>query len=472
MLFSSLSFLFVFLPITLAFYYLSPKSWRNNVLLFLSLLFFAWGGVSYSLLFIASIILNFLFAKQINKGGNRKKQWLYAGIIFNILLLISFKYLNFFIENITAVANLWLDNQIFIAQLKIILPLGISFYSFHQMSMLWDTYRRTDKLALKLNENALYVAFFPQLIAGPIVRYKDIIDQIKYRKESLTLFTSGIERFIIGLSKKVIIANTAAAVADDIFSFNPEELETSVVWLGTIAYTLQIYFDFSGYSDMAIGLAKMFGFNLLENFNLPYTAKSIQEFWRKWHISLSTWFRDYVYIPMGGNQKGISRTYLNLFVIFLLTGFWHGATWSFIFWGLFHGFFMILERLGLSTLLKKFGLVGWLYTMIVVMIGWIFFRVESFSIALDFSIHLFGNNQNEQLNIWYFLNNENIVILLIGSLLSVHFFLNETNTFALHVKNMIQKFTLIRQSVLLLLFLFCIALLNANSYNPFIYFKF
>jgi alginate O-acetyltransferase complex protein AlgI len=472
MLFSSLTFLFVFLPITLFLYYLSPKNWKNGILLILSILFFAWGGVSYTFLFIASIFINFFFAKQINRTKKSRKNWLIAGIATNVTLLVIFKYLTFFIGNINLLFfNLGASATLF-PELKIMLPLGISFYTFHQMSMLWDIYRREDKIDLKLSECALYVAFFPQLIAGPIVRYKDIIHQIQRRSESWELFTKGAERFIIGLAKKVIIANTMAALADEIFSFNPQELSASAVWLGTIAYTLQIYFDFSGYSDMAIGLANMFGFRLLENFNLPYTARSIQEFWRRWHISLSTWFRDYVYIPLGGNRSGSAKTYFNLSLVFILTGFWHGATWSFVFWGVFHGFFLIIERIGLAKLLSKYALIGWAYTMIVVMIGWIFFRIENFSTALEFIQQLFTAQTPEQIELIYFINSENILILIVGICFAAPIGLS-WNTLLFEKFNIfIGRQVMLRQTLLLGLFLYAVMLINANSYNPFIYFKF
>ena len=472
MLFSSLTFLFVFLPVTLLLYYLSPKNWKNSVLLLISILFFAWGGVSYTLLFIGSIFLNFFFAKQINRTKKSRRKWLTAGIVSNVTLLVVFKYLSFFIGNLNLLFIQFGGTDNILPELKIILPLGISFYTFHQMSMLWDIYRREDKIELKLSECALYVAFFPQLIAGPIVRYKDIINQIQNRTESWSLFTQGAERFILGLAKKVIIANTMASLADEIFSFNPEEVSASVVWIGTIAYTLQIYFDFSGYSDMAIGLAKMFGFHLLENFNLPYTARSIQDFWRRWHISLSTWFRDYVYIPIGGNRLGIRRTYINLCLVFILTGFWHGATWSFVFWGIFHGFFLIIERIGLSKILVKFSLVGWIYTLLVVMIGWIFFRIENFSTAVDFIQQLFASSQNEQLSLNYFLNKENLLILTIAFVAATPIWLTWSELRFEKFKVFIGKTTLLRQTVLLGLLLYAVMLINADSYNPFIYFKF
>jgi alginate O-acetyltransferase complex protein AlgI len=473
MLFSSLTFLFVFLPITLLLYYISPKKYRNGLLLFLSIIFFAWGGVSNTIVFIFSIIINFILARKINSSIN-KKPWLIVGLVFNTALLVVFKYLNFLIENINFLNDfIGSGDSLFISPLKIVLPLGISFYTFHQMSMLWDVYRRPEKIQFQLIESALYVSFFPQLIAGPIVRYKDIIDQIKLRKESMTLFTSGVERFIIGLAKKVILANTAAAVADNIFSYDAFELTTPAAWIGIIAYTLQIYFDFSGYSDMAIGLGRMFGFRIFENFNLPYTAKSIQEFWRRWHISLSTWFRDYVYIPLGGNRISEKRTYLNLLIVFLLTGFWHGATWSFIFWGLFHGFFIVIERLGLNNLLLRIpAVISWGYTLFIVMIGWVFFRVENISDASNFILKMVGVGKNGQLDWNYFLDNENLFILCFSLLLCFNFFISKESKTYIFIQKQLNDFTLLKQTFLICLFLYAVIILNSSSYNPFIYFKF
>lgn len=473
MLFSSLTFLFVFLPLTLLLYYLFPSKYRNHLLLLLSLIFFAWGGVSNTILFVFSILINFIVAQKINSSSFRK-MWLTIGLCFNITILVIFKYLNFLIENINGLNELLTTDQSpLIENIKIILPLGISFYTFHQMSMLLDIYRRPEKIKFTFLESALYVSFFPQLIAGPIVRYKDIIEQIRERKENLTLFSSGVERFIIGLSKKVILANTSASVADNVFSYNSTELTTPAAWIGILAYTLQIYFDFSGYSDMAIGLGRMFGFRILENFNLPYTAKSIQEFWRRWHISLSTWFRDYVYIPLGGNQISKKRTYLNLLIVFLLTGFWHGATWSFIFWGIFHGFFIVVERLGLKSVLTKIPSVfNWSYTILVVIIGWVFFRIEHFSEAIAYLSKMFGFGENGPLEAQYFLDNETQLILIISALLSINFFLSKESTIYSTIKEKINTLILFRQSILLILFFYCIILLNSSSYNPFIYFKF
>jgi alginate O-acetyltransferase complex protein AlgI len=334
-------------------YYAAPPRVRNGILLLFSFLFYAWGGVSYSIILVISVLTNFIFVRQIAKSGKFKKRWLQAGIVFNIVLLGLFKYLDFLIENINFISNISTDTPVMIGSLGIVLPLGISFFTFQQMSMLWDVYRDEPEELPRFGQTALYISFFPQLIAGPIVRYHDIIDQIRNRSEKLDLFVSGIRKFIIGLFKKMVIANTCAAIADSIFIQDVEMISIGMTWLAAVAYAFQIYFDFSGYSDMAIGLGRMFGFRILENFNFPYIARSIQDFWRRWHISLSTWFRDYLYIPLGGNRGGRLRTYVNLFIVFFLTGLWHGATWSFVFWGLFHGLFLVIERLGFAKILKR-----------------------------------------------------------------------------------------------------------------------
>lgn len=466
MLFSSLVFLFYFLPAILLTYYLSPKEWRNYILLIFSILFYAWGSVSYSFVLLISMVLNYVFARRISVSKSRKR-WLTIGVIFNIALLFSFKYLVFVIENINSFYEVFVDDVVLIKPLKILLPLGISFYTFQQMSMLWDIYRNSEKTKVKFFETALYISFFPQLIAGPIVRYNDIINQIRSRKETISLMNSGIERFIIGLFKKVVIANACGLLVDTILKNDLEMLSTSAAWLGIVAYSLQIYFDFSGYSDMAIGLGRMFGFEILENFNFPYISKSIREFWRRWHISLSSWFRDYVYIPLGGNKVSVKKTYRNLMIVFLLTGFWHGATWSFVFWGAFHGLFIVLERLGFGKFLEKIpGLFSWSYTMLVVSIGWVFFRIEDFYDAIDFVGKLFGIGEGGDLAAISFLNNENVFILFLATLLSSSLF-NKVKI--LKQRNL---FVFLKNIGLVLMFLYAIMAINYGSYNPFIYFRF
>lgn len=467
MLFSSLVFLFYFLPAVLLAYYLSPRNARNFVLLIFSLLFYAWSGTGLTLLLITSVTINFVIAKQINKQKH-PKNWLVTGIIFNILLLVFFKYTGFLIDNV-----LGLFQEQNSGWFKVALPLGISFYTFHQISMLRDIYRDPQLPKVSYPRTLLYVVFFPQLVAGPIVRYKDIVYQLIERKETIQQVALGIKRFIVGLFKKVIIANTLAVIADSIMDVNQATLTTSATWLGILAYTLQIYFDFSGYSDMAIGLSRMFGIRLLENFEFPYIATSIKDFWRRWHISLSTWFRDYVYIPMGGNRVSKTRVYINLFIVFVLTGFWHGASWSFIFWGVFHGVFLIIERLGFDRILESVPLIiRWAYTMFIVMIGWVFFRIEHFSEASSYIGHLFVNHSESPKTWLYFLDNERIYILLLAILMSVLPFNKwlKTTDNVTGIGNQIVM--LVRTLLLIIAFLYCVMELTSSSYNPFIYFNF
>lgn len=467
MLFSSLVFLFYFLPSVLITYYLSPRNGKNIVLLIFSLLFYAWSGTGLTLLLITSVTINFLIAKQINKQKQAKK-WLVSGIVFNILLLVFFKYAGFLIDNILGVFQM--ENS---GWFKVALPLGISFYTFHQISMLRDIYRDPQLPKVSYPRTLLYVVFFPQLVAGPIVRYKDIVYQLIERKESIQQVALGIKRFIVGLFKKVIIANTLAAIADSIMDADQATLTTSAAWLGILAYTLQIYFDFSGYSDMAIGLSRMFGIRLLENFEFPYIATSIKDFWRRWHISLSTWFRDYVYIPLGGNRVSKTRIYINLFLVFVLTGFWHGASWSFIFWGVFHGFFLIVERLGFDKILERTPLIlRWAYTMFIVMIGWIFFRIEIFSDACSYIGHLFTGQSEAVKTALYFLDNERITILFLAIIMSVLPFNNWLKTIENPSGIGNQALLLGRSLLLITAFLYCIMELTSSSYNPFIYFNF
>src|SRR5690554_1609625 len=389
MLFNSFVFLFAFLPLLLVLYYVTPKKYRNYTLLLFSLIFYAWGGVSYSLILISSILINYLFVKQIEKNIAHKKRWLIVGLILNILIIVLFKYLDFILYNINVLGYAFDTDFPLIPYQNIVLPLGISFFTFQQMSLLWDVYRNENTQKTSLANIALYISLFPQLIAGPIVRYNDIVDQIKSRVSTIQLFRSGVQRFILGLFKKVIIANTCGELADMIFMSPIDSLGTSTAWLGIIAYTFQIYFDFSGYSDMAIGLGRMFGFRILENFNFPYISKSIQEFWRRWHISLSTWFRDYVYIPLGGSRGTKTNQIRNVFIIFIVSGFWHGANWTFIVWGALNALYFLPLLLNNKNrvhtnvvaedkvLPSVKELLQILITFSLTLFAWIFFRAEN-----------------------------------------------------------------------------------------------
>lgn len=477
MLFSSLLFLYVFLPAVIILTLLSPRQWQNLVLLLASLFFYAWGGVSYSLLLLGSILVNYLVGLGIGQSSarSRKRKWLIVGLTVNLGLLLLFKYANFLLENL----NLWLEPGQKIQFKPIPLPLGISFFTFQAISYLVDVYEQRTKAQRKLSRLALYIALFPQLIAGPIVRYHDIAGQIRKRVITWSLFASGIERFIIGLGKKVFLANNFAPLADDIFAITPQNLDPLSAWTGVLMYTLQIYFDFSGYSDMAIGLGRMFGFQIPENFNFPYIARSVREFWRRWHISLTQWFRDYLYIPLGGNRMGTGRTYFNLLLVFLLTGLWHGAAWNFLVWGLLHGFFMILERMGLDRLLDSIG--KWpahLYTLLIVMTAWVLFRAPNIGHAWGYYSALFGGQSPKQeapFDLAYYFGPELWLALSVGLLAATPVF----RLIARHLKETLSEKPLIDSLYqisttfgLLLIFLYCTMELATEAYNPFIYFRF
>lgn len=391
MLFTSPVFLFGFLPLVLAMHYLAPTRLKNAVLLFASLLFYTWGETLYVLLMLVSILANYCFGLAIDHSRQSRypRLWLAIGVATNLVLLAAFKYANFLVDNVNVLLQ-WAEIPPLVLA-PVHLPLGISFFTFQAMSYIIDVYRGQVTAQKKLTHVALYISLFPQLIAGPIVRYHDIARQIVERHIDSALFISGVRRFLMGLAKKLLIANSMGQVATTAFSTSSTELGFALAWLGIICYALQIYFDFSGYSDMAIGLGRMLGFRFQENFNYPYIAASLQDFWRRWHISLSRWFRDYLYIPLGGNRLGVARTYFNLMLVFFLCGLWHGASWNFVIWGMIHGCFLVLER-GL------FGdFLNWLwrplrhaYTLIVVCFAWVFFRAETLPQAFSYCAALLG----------------------------------------------------------------------------------
>ncbi len=419
MLFSAPIFLFAFLPLVLAVYFLAPRIARNTWLLVASLVFYAWGEPIVALVMLVSIAMNYAFGLWVDRAHRRgsAKGVVAAAVAANIGLLVVFKYSDWLWHGIGwrlmrwgllearpaslgshVGADSWLRTAFLEQDGSIRLPIGISFFTFQAMSYVIDVYRRDAPVQKRFQDIALYIALFPQLIAGPIVRYRDVAAQIVHRVITLERFASGVRRFVIGLAKKVLIANVCAAAADKVFALPPEQLTPALAWLGIVTYSLQIYFDFSGYSDMAIGLGRLFGFEFLENFRHPYVARSITEFWRRWHISLSTWFRDYLYVPLGGNRRGPARTYVNLLVVFFLCGLWHGASMTFVVWGLFHGSFLVVERLGLGAWLARRP--RWLqhvYTLLVVVIGWVFFRAETFVQAKHFLAAMFWLQDGSQL---------------------------------------------------------------------------
>lgn len=483
MVFSSLIFLFIFLPTTLLLYFLFGNRFRNSVLLICSLFFYFWGEVHYVMIMIASIAINYSFGMIIERAIYKKLYLIFA-ISANLLLLGYYKYCSFFIEAVNPLLITLNFPQASVSSPH--LPIGISFFTFQSLSYVIDVFRKEVPAQPNPLKLGLYISFFPQLIAGPIVRYQDIAAQLVERTNSIRNFTNGIERFIIGLSKKVLIANVMADIADSIFEIPATALSVQDAWLGIICYTLQIYFDFSGYSDMAIGLAKMFGFNLLENFNYPYIAQSMQDFWRRWHISLSTWFRDYVYIPLGGNAKGITRTYFNLVVVFTLCGLWHGANWTFLAWGLFHGFFLVVERWQLSRLLLSLPRpLRHLYTLLVIVIGWVIFRATTLEEGIAYLSAMFNITTATDLptHTWLLAKTNDFVwfILLIGIIGSTPLFKLATHL-SLTLKEMAittGRFSHIdvllygcKTLFLLSLFMLCVFSLASGTYNPFIYFRF
>jgi alginate O-acetyltransferase complex protein AlgI len=390
MVFASPLFLFVFLPATLAAYFALPRRFRNGVLLIASLAFYAWGEARYVPLILASVAFNWWMGLRIAEASESglRKRWLALAVTGNIATLALFKYANFAAANVNTLAPIFGIGPVSLAEIP--LPLGISFFTFHAISYVVDVYKRNADAQKSIPTFALYILLFPQLIAGPIIRFRDIAAQLVARDARLADFAYGVRRFTLGLGKKVLIANTLGASADTIFALPGAELTAPLAWLGLVCYTLQIYFDFSGYSDMAIGLMRMFGFRILENFNYPYISRSIREFWRRWHISLSNWFRDYLYIPLGGNQRGERRAYANLVIVFLLCGLWHGASWPFVLWGAWHGAFLVAERAGLDRVLRRIGGFAHVYALLAVMGGWVLFRCETLTQATKYFAALAG----------------------------------------------------------------------------------
>lgn len=484
MVFSSISFLFIFLPFVFIFYLLIPFKFRFVFLLFANLFFYFWGEGKYIEIMIYSIFLNYIsgiLLEKLNQSGenDRKIIFLTIPICLNLLLLIYFKYLNFITQSLIDVGFTSLQNP------NIHLPIGISFFTFQGISYLIDIYRKNVQGTKNFIHFAMYISLFSQLIAGPIVRYKDIENDILQNHITHQKIVYGLKRFIIGLAKKVIISNTLAALSDQIFGINPNEISTWHAWLGAICYSLQIYFDFSGYSDMAIGLGYMFGFRFLENFNYPYLSKSMQEFWRRWHISLSTWFRDYLFIPLGGSNVGKNRLYLNLMIVFLLCGIWHGANWTFIVLGIWHGFFLVLERLQIFQFLKTMNsFLKHLYTLLIVMIGWILFRADNLDTAIIYIRTLFIYKENvfnlDQYTVLKMLNPHLIFIIALGLIAATpigkysYEYLKESKIGnAVRENNIMLNFvSTINLIYFIALFIFCISYLASGTYNPFIYFRF
>ncbi len=478
MVFSSAIFLFLFLPLVLAGHWLAGKRLRNLLLLVASLIFYAWGEGAYVLLMLCSIFLNTLFGRILEAGQTSpyKKWWLASMLGMNLLPLMYFKYSIFLIQNLNAML-LPEYSQLNVPE-HIHLPIGISFFTFQAMSYLIDIYRHTSHERRSVLDVGVYIALFPQLIAGPIVRYHDISAQIRHRIQSVPLFASGIERFIFGLGKKMLIANPMGFIADTIFALPANEIGLATAWLGILCYALQIYFDFSGYSDMAIGLGRMLGFKFLENFNFPYISRSIREFWRRWHISLSNWFRDYLYIPLGGNRHGHVRTLINLLLVFLVTGLWHGASWNFVIWGLLHGCFLVLERGYWGRLLDKSPLIfQHSYMLLVVLSAWVFFRADTLDYSLSYLSSMYSPSTSMSVHpgVAVHLDLAFYCALIAGLALAAPLY----PWLAGKSKQIVQshRFTVSLAYITRLLLLSAIFYLSVleiaiGSYNPFIYFRF
>ena len=464
MVFSSFVFLLVFLPIILILYFICPAKWRNVVLLLGSLIFYAWGEPKYVLIMLFSTVFDYTngrlieyFKKKGSAGG--AKAALVVDVCGNLAILGFFKYTDFFISSINSVTGAG------ISLLNIALPIGISFYTFQTMSYTIDVYREVVPAQHNILNFATYVVLFPQLIAGPIVQYKTIARELECRKAKLSDFSDGAFRFSVGLAKKVILANQIGALWTTISQSS--EVSVATAWLGAIAFSFQIYFDFSGYSDMAIGLGRMFGFHFLENFNYPYISKSITEFWRRWHISLSSWFREYVYIPLGGNRRGLGFQIRNILIVWMLTGLWHGASWNFVLWGLYYGILLMIEKLFLYKKLEKLpAFVGHIYTIFLVIIGWTIFAQTDLSMLLSYLGKMFGVGTHfiDGNFIYYVSCNAVLFILLIICSMNHHKLLEKISFLKNHYWW--------RIPVMLVLLLVSFAFLVGDSYNPFLYFRF
>lgn len=463
MLFSSLTFLFGFLPIMILLYFIiKNRTYRNIVLCIFSMIFYAWGEPKYIILMLFSILFNYLMALLIDKSKKRKLIFALT-IIINISLLFVFKYLDFGILSLNNIFNVNIPLS------NIALPIGISFYTFQIMSYVIDVYKKEVKVQKNIINLATYIVLFPQLIAGPIVRYQTVADEIMNRKENLNDFICGVKRFVIGLSKKVLIANQMALIADIAFN-NVGKYGSLFSWIGILAYTFQIFYDFSGYSSMAIGLGRMFGFHFLENFNYPYISLSVQDFWSRWHISLSTWFKDYVYIPLGGNRCSKIKWIRNFMIVWLLTGLWHGASWNYVLWGVFYGIILLLEKMYLSKYLNKLPkILRYLITMFVIMIGWTIFRADNIDILFSYIKSLFSFTKTDFLIL--VVDNFNILYLFLFFIPAIIFCFPIIPKLRVKYENKIW-FVLLECLITGILFFLCISMLVSSTYNPFIYFKF
>lgn len=466
MVFSSTIFLCVYLPLVLLGYYICPKKGRNLFLLIASLVFYAWGEPKYVFLMIFSILVNYIFGRLMDKHRENKKRlklMLVLSVVIDIGLLSVFKYTDFIITNVNAIFGANFD------LLNIALPIGISFYTFQAMSYTIDVYRNDVRVQKNLIDFGMYITMFPQLIAGPIVRYADVQDQLADRSVTTADFSEGIMRFVVGLGKKVLLANQMGAVWSEIYALGGD-VSALMAWTGAIAYTFQIYFDFSGYSDMAIGLGRMFGFKFPENFRYPYQSVSITDFWRRWHITLSTWFKEYLYIPLGGNRRGLARQALNLLIVWSLTGFWHGAGWNFVMWGLYYFVILFIEKLFLLKALDKLPkFFRHVYALLLIIIGWVIFASDDVSVLLPFLGSMFGaNGAIGGMDVYTLLTKAALLVIccIASTELPKKLFLS-----AAGAMNEKAAFTLKSVLTIALLALSMILLIG-DSYNPFLYFRF
>lgn len=462
MVFSSLSFLFYFLPTILFLYYILPKKFRygrNFVLLIGSLFFYFVGEPKAIVVMLLSIFINYLGGIAVSRVGEKQRKIsLTIVVILNLTILFYYKYLMFIVGNLSKIFDFSVETK------SIYMPIGISFFTFQGMSYVFDVYMKNAEVKKNPLDIALYISLFPQLIAGPIVRYKTVADEIDGRVETLDLFSTGVIRFIVGLSKKVLLANKFGIIADEIFKLNGNyNLSVPLSWFGVLMFALQIYYDFSGYSDMAIGLGKMFGFNFLENFDYPYISKSITEFWRRWHMSLGTWFRDYIYIPLGGNRVSVPRHILNMFIVWFLTGFWHGASWNYIIWGLYFFVFLVIEKYVFGNKFEKVPKIfRHLYALIVILVGWVIFKEENSFLLLKYLKAMFSVGLKPTIGgVTYYLKEYYIEIFL-----GIIFSANILKAFEKGKK------TIPAISIYFILLILSIVSLFSSSYNPFIYFRF
>lgn len=466
MVFSSTIFLCVYLPLVLLGYYICPKKGRNLFLLIVSLVFYAWGEPKYVFLMIFSILVNYIFGRLMDKHRENKKRlklMLVLSVVIDIGLLSVFKYTDFIITNVNAIFGANFD------LLNIALPIGISFYTFQAMSYTIDVYRNDVRVQKNLIDFGMYITMFPQLIAGPIVRYADVQDQLAERSVTTADFFEGVMRFVVGLGKKVLLANQMGAVWSDIYALGGD-VSALMAWTGAIAYTFQIYFDFSGYSDMAIGLGRMFGFKFPENFRYPYQSVSITDFWRRWHITLSTWFKEYLYIPLGGNRRGLARQALNLLIVWSLTGFWHGAGWNFVMWGLYYFVILFIEKLFLLKALDKLPkFFRHVYALVLIIIGWVIFASDDVSVLLPYLGSMFGaNGAIGGMDVYTLLTKA--VLLIICCIASTEL---PKKLFLSAAGAMNEKAAFTLKSVLMIALLaMSMILLIGDSYNPFLYFRF